>query len=45
VTTTTPSQVVPTTTIPAKPTTYSPVNPLILLPALGGAFLLTRMRR
>ena len=33
------------TTVPVKPTTYSPVNPLLLLPALGAAFLLCRMRR
>jgi WD40 repeat protein len=34
-----------TTIIPAKPTTYSPVNPLLIFPALGAAFLLLRTRR
>ena len=33
------------TTIPVKPTTYSPANPLLLLPALGTALLLIRMKR
>ncbi len=36
---------VTTATEPARQTTYSPVNPLLLLPALGAAFLLMRARR
>ena len=32
-------------TVPVKPTTYSPTNPLLLLPALGTALLLIRMKR
>jgi hypothetical protein len=44
-TTTVPSTVVPTPSVPQKPTTYSPINPLLLIPALGGAFLLIRSRR
>jgi len=34
-----------TKTVPVKPTTYSPANPLLLLPALGAAYLFCRMRR
>jgi len=33
------------TSVPARPATYSPVNPLILLPALAVAFLLIRRKR
>jgi len=34
----------PSTTIPVKPTTYTPVDPVIVLPALGAAFLIVRRR-
>ncbi|HSQ93799.1 MAG TPA: hypothetical protein VLL74_05865, partial [Methanoregula sp.] len=33
------------TPLPAPPTTYAPVNPLLVLPALGAAVLLCRPRR
>lgn len=33
------------TTVPAPPTTYSPVNPLLLVPALGAAVVLSRRMR
>jgi WD40 repeat protein len=33
------------TTVPVPAKTYSPVNPLFFLPALGAAVLLTRLRR
>jgi len=31
-----------TTTVPVKPTTYSPIPPFLVIPALGAAFLLGR---
>ncbi len=37
--------VISTTTTLVKPTTYSPASPLILVPALGAALLLIRIRR
>jgi WD40 repeat protein len=36
---------VPATTVSLKPTTYAPVNPFLVLPALGAAFLLGRKLR
>ena len=37
--------VMSSTGVPARPATYSPVNPLILFPALAAAFLLIRTKR
>lgn len=34
-----------TTTVPVKSTTYSPLNPLLFLPAIGAAFLLCKRMR
>jgi len=34
----------PATTIPVRPTTYTPIDPGIVLPALGAAFLIVRRK-